>query len=181
MTIRHPHSFFQTTEESKFSEGKIRYAFINAFNAQNQAQIDSLTREMQAIDSINEMEICDILDTRGFVGRDQVGDASNVFWMVIQHAPLELEKKYFPKFVEAMKRGDIPKSNIVLMDDRIAMFEGRPQRYGTQFVEKDQGKWALYDLLDPEKVDQWRQEMDLGPLADELKCMGVDSGRKPAD
>ena len=147
---------------------------MNAFNTQNQALIDSLTREMQAIDHINEMEICDILDTRGFVGRDQVGDACNVFWMVIQHAPLELEKKYFPMFVEAMKRGDIPKSNIALMDDRIAMFEGRPQRYGTQYVEKEQGKWALYELLDAERVEQWRQEMGLSPLADDLKRMGVE-------
>lgn len=152
----------------------IRQAFMMAFNTQNQALIDSLTREMHAIDSINEMEICDILDTRGFVGRDQVGEACGVFWMVIQHAPLELEKKYFPKFVEAMKRGDIPKSHIAMMDDRIAMFEGRPQRYGTQYVEKEQGKWALYELLDAEKVDQWRQEMDLGPLADDLKRRGIE-------
>ena len=115
----------------------IRHAFMMAFNTQNQALIDSLTREMHAIDSINEMEICDILDTRGFVGRDQVGEACGVFWMVIQHAPLELEKKNFPKFVKAMKRGDIPKSHIAMMDDRIAMFEGRPQRYGTQYVEKE--------------------------------------------
>ena len=145
-----------------------------AFNTQNQALIDSLSREMHAIDSINEMEICDILDTRGFVGRDQVGEACGVFWMVIQHAPLELEKKYFPKFVEAMKRGDIPKSHIAMMDDRIAMFEGRPQCYGTQYVEKEQGKWALYELLDAKKVDQWRQEMDLGPLADDLKRRGIE-------
>jgi len=154
----------------------VRHEFLSAYNTQprNQALIDSLTREMHRVDSVNETEICSILETRGFVGRDLVGDACNVFWMVIQHAPLELEKKYFPMFAEAMQHGDIPKSNVALMDDRIAMFEGRPQKYGTQFEENGQGQWVLYQLLDSSQVDIWRQEMGLGPLADDLKRMGVE-------
>ena len=55
-----------------------------------------------------------------------------------------------------------------MMDDRIAMFEGRPQKYGSQIVEG-----RLYRLLDPEKVDMWRSEMDMQPLDDYLRQMGA--------
>ena len=158
------------------SDQAIRYEFLNAYNAQprNQALVDSLTNEMQRIDSINQSEICDILDSRGFVGKDVVGDACAVYWLVIQHSPVELQKKYFPMFVEAMHRGEMAKSQVAMMDDRIAMFEGRPQKYGSQIVENEKGQRVIYNLLDPAKVDQWRSEMDLNPLSDYMKQMGVE-------
>ena len=55
-----------------------------------------------------------------------------------------------------------------MMDDRIAMFEGRPQKYGSQIVDGH-----LYPLQDPAQVDRWRQEMGMPPLADYLKQMGI--------
>lgn len=148
----------------------IRHEFLNAYRAtpRNQTLIDSLARQMQRIDSVNQAEICHILDTRGCVGSDLVGNASSVFWLVIQHAPVELQRRYFPLFVQAAQRGDLALENVAMMDDRIAMFEGRPQRYGTQIVD---GK--LYQLLDPAKVDLWRHEMGMQPLADYLRQMGV--------
>ena len=157
-------------QEIAQSDQNIRYEFLEAYRAseKNQALIDSLTREMQRVDSINQEAIGNILDTRGFVGSDKVGNACAVFWLVIQHAPLELQKKYFPLFEQASRRGDISLENIAMMDDRIAMFEGRTQRYGSQIVD---GK--LYQLLDPDKVDQWRHEMNMPPLADYLMQMGI--------
>ena len=87
---------------------------------------------------------------------------------------MELQKKYFHVFVEAMERGDISKSQVAMMDDRIAMFERRPQKYGSQIVENEKGKRVIYQLLDPGKVDEWRKEMELNPLADYMKEMGVE-------
>ena len=158
------------------SDQDIRYEFLAAYNAQPRHQhlVDSLIIEMQKTDSINQKEICDILDTRGFVGKETVGDACAVYWLIIQHAPMELQKKYFQLFVDAMNRGDISKSQVAMMDDRIALFEQRPQKYGSQIVENEQGKRVIYQLLDPEKVDKWRKEMELNPLADYMKEMGVE-------
>lgn len=73
-----------------------------------------------------------------------------------------------------MPTSDIAKSQLALMDDRIAMFEGRPQKYGTQIVENAEGKRVVYNLLDPSQVDKWRQEMDLNPLNEYIKQMGVE-------
>ena len=149
---------------------EIRYEFLEAYRApvRDQARIDSLTREMQLVDSINQVAICDILDKHGFVGSDKVGNACAVFWLVIQHAPVELQKKYFNLFEQAARNGDISLEQVAMMDDRIAMHEGLPQRYGSQIVD---GK--LYQLLNPDKVDQWRKEMGMPPLDDYLKQMGA--------
>lgn len=116
------------------SDQDIRHVFLAAYNAQPRDQhlVDSLSVEMRKTDSINPKEICDILDTRGFVGKEAVGDACAVYWLIIQHAPMELQKKYFYVFVDAMERGDISKSQVAMMDDRIAMFERRPQKYGSR-------------------------------------------------
>lgn len=152
------------------SDQAVRHAFLNAYYTEprNQAMVDSLTLEMQRVDSINQKAICDILDSKGFVGTEKVGNACGVFWMVIQHAPLELQRKYLPLFRQAAAKGDLAKETVAMMDDRIAMFEGRPQKYGSQIVEG-----RLYRLLDPEKVDMWRSEMDMQPLDDYLRQMGA--------
>ena len=157
------------------SDQDVRYEFLAAYNAhpRNQALVDSLIAQMQRVDSINLCAISEILDTRGFVGRDKVGDASAVYWLVIQHAPVEMQKKYFPLFVVAMERGDLARSQVAMMDDRIALHEGRPQKYGSQIVENDKGERVIYQLLDPAQVDRWRKAMDLPPLADYKKQMGV--------
>ncbi|EKC43802.1 hypothetical protein OBE_17811, partial [human gut metagenome] len=39
-------------------------------------------------------------------------------------------KEYLPLFLKAAERGDIPRENVAMMEDRICLFEGRPQRYG---------------------------------------------------
>ena len=152
------------------SDQDIRHEFLDAYRAtpKNQARIDSLSHEMQRIDSINQAQICQILDTDGFAGKEKVGNASSVFWLIIQHSPVEMQKRYFGIFEQAARHGDISLESIAMMDDRIAMFEGRPQKYGSQIVDGH-----LYPLQDPAQVDRWRQEMGMPPLADYLKQMGI--------
>lgn len=152
----------------------IRQEYIKARSAfNNQTKADSLLREMQRIDSLTQAEICDILDKRGFVGREKVGDACAVFWLVIQHAPMELERKYLPEFQKAAARGDVAPSQVAMMEDRINMFEGKPQKYGSQIEEGAYGARVVYTLLNSEKVDVWRKEVGLEPLADYLRNMGA--------
>lgn len=153
----------------------IRHQFLRAFNAQprNQAKVDSLEREMQRIDRQNQKEICDILDKRGFVGSQVVGDACEVFWVVIQHASAKQQRKYLPEFQKAVARGDMSLWQVAMMEDRIDMFEGRPQKYGSQTVEAPDGSMVLYQLLDPMKVDTWRKEVGMEPLAEYLRKQGA--------
>ena len=65
------------------------------------------------------------------------------------------------------------KEGVAMMEDRINMFEGKPQRYGSQIEEDERGNPRLYQLLDESKVDEWRSEMGMEPLKDYLRKMKI--------
>lgn len=138
-------------------------------NPQNKKETDSLLSMMANIDSINQQRICHILDTRGFVGKEIVGDACETFWLVIQHSSVNIQRKYLPIFKKAAKHGDLKYSHVAMMEDRICMFEGRPQKYGSQLEKGKDGKWHLYRLENPAKVDEWRKAMGMPPLEEYLQ------------
>ena len=157
------------------TDQEVRMVYLSIHNSvphDSIAEAEAI-KEMQRVDRINQEQICKILDSRGLVGKDKVGNAVGVFWTVIQHADVETQKKYLPLFIEGAQRGDITQESVAMMEDRINMFEGKPQRYGSQIVEDEQGKPMLYQLLDASKVDEWRQEMGMEPLDDYLRKMNA--------
>ena len=162
------------------ADQRIRHEWFLANKAKprDKVKIDSILQAMQLIDSLNQVEICDILDKRGFIGSEAVGEGCKVFWTIIQHAPAEMEKKYLPLFQRAAARGDLAQWQIAMMEDRIALFEGRPQKYGSQLDVAADGTQTVYKLLNPEKVDEWRKEKGMEPLAEYLKSMGAEMPKK---
>ena len=157
------------------TDQEVRIVFLAAHNRQPHdsiAEAEAL-HEMQRVDKLNQEQICKILDSRGFVGSDKVGNAVGTFWAVIQHSDINIQKKYLPLFREAAQRGDIAKESVAMMEDRINMFEGKPQRYGSQIEEDEHGNPRLYKLLDESKVDEWRSEMGMEPLKDYLRKMRI--------
>lgn len=157
------------------TDQEVRIVFLAAHNRQPHdsiAEAEAL-HEMQRVDKLNQEQICKILDSRGFVGSDKVGNAVGTFWAVIQHSDVNIQKKYLPLFREAAQRGDIAKESVAMMEDRINMFEGKPQRYGSQIEEDEHGNPRLYKLLDESKVDEWRSEMGMEPLKDYLRKMRI--------
>ena len=157
------------------TDQEVRIVFLAAHNRQPHdsiAEAEAL-HEMQRVDKLNQEQICKILDSRGLVGSEKVGDAIGAFWAVIQHSDINIQKKYLPLFREAAQRGDIAKESVAMMEDRINMFEGKPQRYGSQIEEDEHGNPRLYKLLDESKVDEWRSEMGMEPLKDYLRKMRI--------
>ena len=157
------------------TDQEVRMVFLAAHNRQPHdsiAEAEAL-HEMQRVDNLNQEQICKILDSRGLVGSDKVGDAVGTFWAVIQHSDVKIQKKYLPLFQEAAQKGDIAKEGVAMMEDRINMSEGKPQRYGSQIEEDEHGNPRLYQLLDESKVDEWRSEMGMEPLTDYLRKMRI--------
>lgn len=61
--------------------------------------------------------------------------------------------------------GRVPAWNAAYLEDRIAMHEGRPQRFGTQWMdEPSDGRTRPWRLAEPERVDELRASVGLGPL-----------------
>lgn len=157
------------------TDQEVRMIYLAARNRQPHnsiAEAEAL-KEMQRVDKINQEQICQILDTRGLVGKEKVGNAVGTFWTIIQHSDLETQKKYLPLFQAGAQKGDITQEGVAMMEDRINMFEGKPQRYGSQLTDDGKGGWVVYQLQDASRVDEWRQAIGMEPLDDYLKRMNA--------
>jgi len=82
-------------------------------------------------------------------------------WFIIQHAPHEKIGKYLDIMKKANKRGDLPFTNIAMMEDRYLMGLKQEQIYGTQGTTYNvNGKQVgyIWPIKDPENVNQKRKE-----------------------
>lgn len=129
-------------------------------------------RDMEEVDVAHRAELGRWLQARGFPRAAQVGyDGVGAFWLLLQHAP-ELLEPQLPAMRAAVAAGELSRSSLALSEDRVAMIQGRPQRYGSQLQAGVDGRLALYRLASPESVDVRRAEMDLEPLQTYLKRFG---------
>ena len=125
---------------------------------------------INAADSVNLIKIKAILDKNGWVGADKVGnEASNALFLVIQHSDLPTQQKYLPMMREAVKNKKASGGNLALLEDRVALGEGRKQIYGSQLRGDGKGGYFLSPLEDPDNVDKRREEVGLPPIAEYIQ------------
>lgn len=139
---------------------------------------DEMTAHWKIInekDSINLIKVEKILDDRGWLGGDVIGDQGNsTLFLVIQHADLETQEKYLPMMREAVRKGNASSNDLALLEDRVALRKGEKQIYGSQ-VGRDQetGEYYVLPLTDPDNVDKRRTEVGLGPIQDYISHWGM--------
>lgn len=152
----------------QFVEAEKQYGFKDP-------RTDSLLQIMIANDKINLKKVTAILDQHGWVGPDKVGGQANqALFLVIQHSELAIQQKYLPMMREAVQMKKASGSSLALLEDRVALGEGRKQTYGSQIgFDESSGKYYVLPLEDPDKVDQRRASVGLGPLADYVKRWDV--------
>ncbi|MCG2431865.1 DUF6624 domain-containing protein [Aequorivita xiaoshiensis] len=117
-------------------------------------------------DSINLIKIKKILDERGWLGPDVIGNQGNItLFLVIQHSDQAVQEKYLPMMREAVTKGNARPSNLALLEDRVALGQGKRQIYGSQIGRNPEtGEYFVSPLIDPENVDKRRAEVGLGPI-----------------
>jgi|GEM_PF-1251588 len=128
------------------------------------------------VDRSNLIFVVSALET--CLAKDDTGlapDVYNTIWLVVQHSPYDrYMERYIERFTVWADRGDLSKSRVALMTDRILMNKGEPQIYGSQIVSKNGGTRVVYDLRDPEYVDYRRAQMGMGPLQEYAQRFGVE-------
>ncbi len=119
-------------------------------------------------DSINLIKITKILDEKGWLGPDVVGrQGSMTIFLVIQHSHLAVQEKYLPMMREAVKNKKASGSQLALLEDRVALRQGKKQIYGSQIsLDEATNKNYILPLEDPDNVDLRRAEVGLPPLAE---------------
>lgn len=134
-------------------------------------EIQELWKTINLNDSINLLKVKAILDKYGWPGPDEVGNqGSTTIFLVIQHADLKTQQKYLPVMREAVKKGKAQGSSLALLEDRVAIREGKKQIYGSQIgMDMETNQYYVQPLDDPDNVDKRRAEVGLQPLAEYVK------------
>ena len=85
-------------------------------------------------------------------------EAATGAFLVVQHADIDLQKRFLPALKAMADRGEALKWQYAMLYDRIAVAEGRPQRYGTQMHCVD-GRMVPAPTEDPEHLEERRAPM----------------------
>lgn len=116
--------------------------------------------DMERVHRKNASRIEKIIAAIGFPTQSKVGiEASDAAWLIVQHAigDPRLMKMCYALVAEAIS--DINPKNFAYLHDRICYFEGRPQRYGTQFDNS-----GIYPVEDLAQMTRLRKDLQLKEL-----------------
>lgn len=107
--------------------------------------------------------------------------AAEAAWLIAQHAIGEprFQRRCAALVAEAVARGEAPPAHLAFLEDRIAVMEGRPQTYGTQFDWDAEGELSPATVAEPDGVEARRRSVGLGSLAErqaELRARAAAEG-----
>lgn len=125
-------------------------------------------------DSINELETLKILEEHGWVGKSRVGEEANqALWLVIQHAPVEVQEKYLPLLRKSVAVKESEGWHLAFLEDRVLMYNDKKQIYGSQAKwDKVAGKMKIHPIEDVENVNERRATLGLEPIEEYVKMNG---------
>lgn len=126
--------------------------------------------KMEALHNENSTQLNLIIEKIGYPTTKKVGkEASEAAWLIVQHSISQ------PKFMkicaellekEVEKNQEDPKK-LAYLTDRIAVFENKPQLYGTQFDWDECGEMSPNRYDDLLKVNRRRKAIGLNSLEEQ--------------
>jgi len=151
------------------------YVEIASKNGRQSEELKSFSTLMKDKYSLNQIIVKKILDERGWLGEEIIGHYGNrALFLVIQHSDLETQEKYLSMIREAVKKGNADPANLALLEDRVALRQGKKQIYGTQLAyDETTGESYVQPLEDPDNVDNRRAAIGLEKLQDYLSGVGM--------
>lgn len=132
---------------------------------------DGYHPRMEAVHRSNAAYLAAAIDRHGWPGAVLVGaDGADAAWLIAQHAigEPEFQRRCLAALETAAERDDVPRWQPAMLEDRIRVFEGRAQRYGTQLMVNDDGTLSPHAIEDPDGVEERRRAVGLDPLAERL-------------
>lgn len=136
---------------------------------QRKAASSALGAAMAEVDKENQAALLAVIPQEGWFAESKVGkDASTAAFLIVQHADLDVQRRFLPVLERFAVAGEASPGNYALMYDRVALREGRPQRFGTQLTCQN-GRWAPAAIEAPEQLEARRATMKLPTMSEYLK------------
>jgi hypothetical protein len=141
-------------------------------------------RRLMSLDSALAAEMEVILDRFGLPTRSMVGSAgSDAAMLIVQHNwPLQ---ERVLALATAVPQGEISPEKLGMLEDRVLVHQGKPQRFGTQFTAGPDGVFRFAAVSDPTGLEARRSAAGMPPLRQyvcllEEAGMHVDRGSVPS-
>ena len=132
-----------------------------------------LFEKMDLIDVRNTDRLKEIIEkyswvTAGLVGKSGVSAA----FLIVQHSPdYKFKEEILPLLKQSYLNGEgVTGQQVALLTDRVLVYQGKPQIYGTQLNILD-GELVFNPISDKENVDRRRSEVGLPPLEEYKKLI----------
>lgn len=136
---------------------------------------------MEAVPKSNASRLAALIEQHGWPGKSLVGeDGAEAAWLIVQHSIWNpaFMRRCLSLLQQAGKKGDAPLWHAAMLEDRIRMYEGKPQIYGSQF-QMDENGLAPYQIENPGGVNDRRRAVGLNSLEErtaELREQDVKEG-----
>ena len=112
-------------------------------------------RNLMRLDSILAAEMGVILDRFGLPTRAMVGPAgSDAAMLIVQHS-WSLQERVL-SLAKALPPGEISPEKLGMLEDRVLVHRGKPQRFGTQFTPGPDGIFRFASVSDTVGLDARR-------------------------
>ena len=146
----------------------------------NSKEMNRLLNVIHKKDSMNLIRVKEILNTYGWLGTDVIGlDGNTTLFLIIQHSDQKTQENYLPMIRDAVKNGKAKASHLALLEDRVALGQGKKQIYGSQInTDSKTGKHTLAPIEDFDNVDKRRAEAGLEPLENYVSHFGIILNKK---
>ena len=123
---------------------------------------------MEAVHVKNAARLRELIAEHGWPAEDIAGqDGAEAAWLIAQHSIGE------PSFMRAalrlvqacVEQSRVPAWHAAYLEDRIALCEGRPQRFGTQSIDDPRDGFSRpWTIAEPDRVDELRASLGLKAL-----------------
>jgi hypothetical protein len=127
-------------------------------------------RRLEELHRANASRLRQIIAVFGWPGVTLVGDkGAQAAWRIAMHAISEpgFMRQCRDLLSAASEKQDVPRWQFAVIDDRIRVYEGLPQRYGTQLKHGPSGL-EPHPIENEARVNSMRMQAGLPPLAQTL-------------
>lgn len=125
-------------------------------------------RRLAEVDADNLRWLKEQIRRHGFPSAEQVGEQGELdAWLLVQHADADprFQQSVLASLMARQASSGIRKADMAMLSDRVLLAQGKPQKYGTQFVRNGSGEFVLQEPVeDLGGIDARRARMDLMPL-----------------
>lgn len=136
---------------------------------------------MEAVHKNNAVRLAAIIEQYGWPGTSLVGEeGARAAWLIAQHAigNPPFMRHCLSLLKQAVSNNEVIPWQAAMLEDRIRMFEGKPQIYGTQFQSDKNGELNPYPIENPESVNDRRLAVGLNTLEERTVELREQSARE---